>query len=295
MPGWERQGDVPDVAAQCTHSYSALLQGLGRHGLDAAQVVRLDHHTASQGWLAERQRIRADFFGRPCKLASTGVAVSHSTGLAVSTAMIASMGDKPRVMVSGAEYGMAAISTCVEAQGHLFVSGILKTSEDADANIRAAVTEIAEVVALSEYHEARPVRFDLYVARADMVAPADALLREQFGEQITVLPAVLPFAGDAMIEITSLFACAGVDGLHALPVRDGSLQDIAAHLRKTIASSADIARIDIRYPPGTAYDWRQIAALFDEMERPACIAFPGLGSGDHLATFAISGFLLKKG
>ncbi|WP_439486421.1 hypothetical protein [Blastomonas fulva] len=293
MPGWDGSEMAPSVLEQCRRTYTQLMQGLIDRKIDARHVARLDHYTASQSWLAERQQIRATFFGEPCGLASTGVAVHHPAGLGVTCAMIAHLERQSVTSVSGAAYGMPAIATSVELAGHLFVSGILKTSLDAWENVRNAVAEIDEIVAPFRTRRTRPVRFDVFAGSAEMIPQAQDEIFKAFGDECPVFSAVLPFARDSMVEITSLFAEQGE--LIALPPMSGTMEAIARHVNfhgdQAKKSGKQIARLDFRYPPGGEASVRQLFDSIHLSHPPACVRFPGIGSLAQTSEYGISGFL----
>ena len=111
--------------AQCENVYGKIGQLLGRAGVGYPEVVRLDHATSSQDWLARRQTVRGRLFSQPAPLASAGVAARMSginmiTGTAIA---VADARDK-RVLVSGPKYGMHNISSAVQAGDLVFISGV---------------------------------------------------------------------------------------------------------------------------------------------------------------------------
>ena len=189
---------------------------LAGEGLAPSAMVRLDHFTQSQGWLADRQQARAAAFGSPAPLASTGVASLHRSRNLLTATGIAWSGapDKKQVVISGADFGMPAIATAVQAGPWVFISGLL-TSDPSDAI--AQLQQVLEQVGLDGD---AIVRLDRYVSADGQSAELDRLM----AARLTDLPiartgAVLPFGVAHQLEITALAS--------RTPVRRHSLDGIA--------------------------------------------------------------------
>jgi hypothetical protein len=291
--GWNGEGVAPDNRQQCEESYAGLECWLGAHGLSNSRVARLDHFTSSQAWLGDRQAIRARFFGSPCRLSSTGVAVEHVAGTALKVSAIASRRDDPKVLVAGADFGMPAISAAVEVGGYLFVSGILKTGASGSGNITEAVAEIFTIARRAGFDPGQAIRCDAWLGSCGLREPALDALRKAFGLDTPIFYAILPFPSDTHVEITTIFGRDNTGALEAIRPVGGSLEDIAAHLETVIRTngrSKSIARIDFRYPPGDEWSVTRLAELLHVEVPPVCVAIPGRGHDP----FYLSGFLTQE-
>jgi hypothetical protein len=97
---------------------------------EATQIVRLDHWTQSQTWLAIRQGVRAAFFGRPAPLASAGIPAWLQPGQWLRLSGVAHVSaDAVPVLVEGRRFNMPAIATAVSAGPFALFSGILAEPE----------------------------------------------------------------------------------------------------------------------------------------------------------------------
>jgi len=201
------------VGAQCDRAYGELQRILAAAGVGLEQVVRLDHFTESQGWLAERQKVRAAFFGRPAGLASTGVASRLRPPNCLRVAAVAlAAGVRKEVLVDGASFGMPAIASLVAGGGYLFLSGILNDgshSGPSDASQSEMVRQtqgcFATIDALllrAGVSRRNVVRYDIYVSEAE--AAAGSLGETAASPVAAVHGAFLPFGGRDCLEVTTM-------------------------------------------------------------------------------------------
>ena len=211
------EGGSGQTGVQCDTAYRALADRLQLCGSSAKNVVRLDHFTESQGWLSERQKVRARYFGRPAPLASTGVAVRHCLPNRLSVAGIAvDESRKKSVRIEGGTFGMPAIATAVQSGNLVFISGILNdgglAAEKDDAvgefarQARGCFATIGIILKALGLTSAHIVRQDIYVAEGcsydDLVGlsgPADFLSLNAARSG-----ARLPFGAPDLIEVTTI-------------------------------------------------------------------------------------------
>lgn len=300
-------GGVPgSIRQQCDHAYAALADALATHGLTAGSVVRLDHFTQSQGWLAERQTARADVFGRPAPLASTGVASRQRPGNLLTVAAIALADGAPEVLLPGDRYGMPAIATAMRAGDWLFVSGLL---------VRAptdAVRQLREVLAAARLAPGALFRVDRYVA--DLVQ-AESVAAGLGTDGVASPVAVLPFADPDQLEITALATAAPIrrlasqgsvvveaGGVAATGMLESSAADtlevelevcverLVALLGSVGRGLGDVARLELCLSRigDDALVRDRLAALLPE-PRPALLVWGGGVGGRHLRLSAIAG------
>lgn len=118
-----------EIEHQCEAVYRSLIAAAsalrdGDH--ENIQVVRLEHWTQSQSWLARRQAVRAAYFGRPAPLASAGIPSWLRAGQWLRLSGIAqSSRTAASVLVDGQCFDMPAIATAVAARPFVLFSGIL--------------------------------------------------------------------------------------------------------------------------------------------------------------------------
>ena len=189
------------VLGQCQHVYGAIVAALADEGLSPSAMVRLDHFTQSQGWLADRQQARAAAFGRPAPLASTGVASLHDGPNLLTVAGIAWGGapEDKRVVIAGADSGMPAIATAVQAGPWIFISGLL-TSEPVDA-----IAQLERILERLDLDGSAIVRIDSYVSAAEQATQVDDLMSSRLVDlPVARIGAVLPFDAPPRLEITIL-------------------------------------------------------------------------------------------
>lgn len=218
------------VGAQCERAYGDLQRILGAAGVGLAQVVRLDHFTESQGWLAERQNVRATFFGRPAGLASTGVACRLGQPNALRVAAVAlAAGVKKEVLVDGASFGMPAIASVVAGGGYLFVSGILNDGghsippragqPEMERQTKGCFATIDAVLQRAGASRRDIARYDVYVSEREV--PDSALAEAAVSARAAVHGAFLPFGGEDCLEVTAMVS-ANPDGPLAFLTASGS-------------------------------------------------------------------------
>ncbi len=219
---------VPELAGnaerQCEIAYGRIRDLLGHANADISAVVRLDHVTSSQDWLARRQAIRGRVFGRPAPLASTGVAAKMD-GINMLTASAIAVADpaKKKVLVEGAKYGMHNISTAVRGGSFLFISGIRatidprtgaalpeETAESFSAQTRMAYDIIRAILRDTGLDAGRILRLDGYIRDASR-ATEEAAIREEFlGNRLCASTVVgLPLGARGEVEITALALAPG--------------------------------------------------------------------------------------
>ncbi|MBM3504560.1 MAG: hypothetical protein FJX65_11865 [Alphaproteobacteria bacterium] len=299
-----QSGATGDAAQQCEEVYGAIARLLDAAGLSTAHVVRLDHYTGSQAWLAERQRIRARYFGRPAPLASTGVAtpLPFPTLLRAAAIAVTDLASK-RVLVAGATHGMPAIATAVAGGPFVFVSGILNSGgwtgelpeDDEFARQAAGALQVIRAILAQEAGGLdRLLRAEGYVendtARASLVALARLL---GFPSEAAWSRVALPFAAPDRIEVTTLaaardvavergpgaaaaggFVFAAADG-HSLAAANAELQRALASLH---ATPAHVVRLDLAAASESLAS--AAGALRDAYPRPpAFVAVPCLDRG----------------
>jgi enamine deaminase RidA (YjgF/YER057c/UK114 family) len=207
----------PDPEAQCRYVYDLITRGLRALRGGPENVVRLDHFTHSQGWLNIRQHVRAEFFGRPAPLASTGVAARLPTGgLLMASAWARSPIHQPHVVaVRGEDYGMPAIATAVRAGPFVFISGILKdggwrarhtvdSTDEFEAQARGCFLTIREILARLELTPANIVSQDCYIAEDADPCRLECCQRGALGWIPRGRIVALPFEDGNLIEVTTV-------------------------------------------------------------------------------------------
>ncbi len=210
------EGGEGDVATQCRRAYATMVDRLSRCGVGAENVARLDHYTESQDWLAERQVIRAGYFGRPAAVASTGVAVRHNPPNQLSVAGIAVQDvTTKQLRVAGETYGMSAIASAVDVGDLVFISGILNdggraTVEDSanefSRQARGCFLTIGSILAQLDLTPANVVRQDIYIGESCSYEDLSGLLEvdDVFSSRAGRSGAKLPFDGCDLIEVTTI-------------------------------------------------------------------------------------------
>ena len=289
VSGWDGQAAVPSTGDQCRMVYGSLAGALAGAGLSTESVVRLDHFTASQAWLQERQQVRAEYFGRPARLASTGVAVPQPSGIALSAAAIASRSPLIRLAIPGSDYGMNAIAAAVESSGYLFVSGILKTTQFARENLAATIADIRQIVERA-MPRCVPVRFDIHAMDKAICGEAIPALRQAFGDRGAIRWCAASFDPPAGIEITSLFRQPDRGGLRAMRPLGGGISAITEHITQVHLHERErgriLARIDITHPPAVAGPASVLRHHLAQDIQPACVLIPASQDDD----WTVSGF-----
>lgn len=262
---------APDAAhsvlGQCEHVYRTMTAALAGEGLAPSAMVRLDHFTQSQGWLADRQGARAAAFGRPAALASTGVGSLHRERNLLTATGIAWGGvpDDKQVAVAGADFGMPAIATAVRAGPWVFISGLL-TSDPSDA-----VAQLGQVLERVSLDGNAIVRLDRYVSAQEQWIILGDLVATRLTEMaVARTGAVLPFGAAGQLEVTTLASSTpirrhGLDGVVLVETNDlvftgaidagspGSfafevarcVDRLAAYLQSIGRSIAHIARLEV--------------------------------------------------
>ena len=213
----------PALAGQGTqqsdNSYGQIKRLLERAGSRPSAVARIDHFTSSQDWIAERQIKRAEYFGRPSPHGSTGVAAKVSGLNMLTTAVVAVVDGAPHdVLVSGADYGIAHISSLVKAGPLLVLSGIRGTldprsgtaiAEETDSSFADQTTICYELIQdiLRQGHSSPDaiVRLDRYVRNRNRAGDEAAIRQSIIGELDTVSTLIpLPMGMHGEVEITAL-------------------------------------------------------------------------------------------
>jgi len=213
----------PSLAGQATcqtdNSYGYIELLLERAGVTPAAVARIDHFTSSQDWIAERQVKRAEYFGKPSPHGSTGVAARMAGLNMVTTAVVAAAPEaEHEVVVTGADYGIAHISSLVRAGPLLFLSGIRGTLdprtgtaiEEETINSFAVQTRVCyEVIAaiLDQGNKSSDaiVRFDRYVRDRNRAYEEAAIGDGVLGRVDAVSTSIpLPMGMHGEVEVTAL-------------------------------------------------------------------------------------------
>lgn len=275
-----------DINEQCARAYGALETILGSAGVGLEQVVRLDHFTESQGWLAERQKVRARFFGRPAMLASTGVAAHLQPPNMLRVAAIAlAAGEEKKVLVDGASFGMPAISTAVAGGGYVFLSGVLNdggypTAEKAgrpelERQADGCFATIANLLRRIGGDPQNIVRQDVYVSEREAPDLVESTLRGFLPKAPAAVQGVrLPFGGKDLLEVTTVArvelsqpsAALGETPLVFVTAEGGSHEDLMAdllHVLKRASLEPDrLVRVDLCLP-----DLEQEDAVMDHASR----------------------------
>lgn len=255
-----------NISEQCERAYGALQEIFAAAGAGLEQVVRLDHFTESQAWLSERQKVRARFFGRPAQLASTGVAsrLQPPNSLRVAAIGLASGGQK-RVLVDGASFGMAAISSVVSAGNYLFLSGILNDGgwpTPAQPNqsefMRQAAgcfATIDELLHRAGHRRPHLVRQDVYISEGVLACEAASILEAARRETANAVHGVfLPFGGGDRLEVTSIACGYPPKGqpLAFFTAAGATPRDLIDNLKKSAARSGipndRLVRLDVCVP-----------------------------------------------
>lgn len=309
-------GGDGEIGVQCTRAYAALGRIFESAGSDLNQVVRLDHFTESQGWLPERQRVRAQFFGRPASLASTGVAARLQPPNLLRVAAIAlAAGEQKQVLVDGASFGMPAISSVVAGGGHVFLSGILNDGGWASSAepgqtefVRQAQGCFATIGELLRRAGAPTiVRQDVYVSEREEPGTVESALRAyQPPAGVAIHGIALPFGGTDLLEVTTIArirpaeSLAGrVEGtLGFLTATSRSREDLIASLIATLKHAAlaldRVLRLDVCLP-----DADQENALCDDLVRlfgAHCpVVVPVIGRSLGAGPFSLSAIVAAAG
>ncbi len=213
----------PSLAGQGTrqtsNSYGHIALLLDRAGVTPAAVARIDHFTSSQDWIAERQVKRAEYFGKPSPHGSTGVAARMASVNMLTTAVVAAAPESEHeVVVTGADYGIAHISSLVHAGPLLFLSGIRGTLdprtgaaiEEETVNSFAVQTRVCyEVIAaiLDQGNTSSEaiVRFDGYVRDRNRAYEEAAIGLGVLGRVDAVSTSIpLPMGMRGEVEVTAL-------------------------------------------------------------------------------------------
>jgi enamine deaminase RidA (YjgF/YER057c/UK114 family) len=214
---------VPELAAdaerQCEIAYGTIGELLRRANADLSAVVRLDHVTSSQDWLARRQTIRGRVFGRPAPLASTGVAAKMD-GINMLTASAIAVADpsQKKVLVEGAKYAMHNISSVVRGGPFLFISGIRatidprtgaavpeETAESFSAQTRMAYDIIGAILRDAGAATDQILRLDCYIRDISRAVEEEAIRAEFLRDRACASTVVAPPLGArGEVEITAL-------------------------------------------------------------------------------------------
>jgi len=221
---------VPELAGnskvQCENAYGRLARSLSEAGSSVGAVVRLDHVTSSQDWLPIRQSVRERIFGKPARLASTGVAARMS-GINMLTAFAVACADagEREVFLPGPRYGMTNIAAAVRGGPLVFLSGIRGVVDP--RNGRAVVEEtpdafaaqthvvygmIASILADCGLATDSILRIDGWLRDSARAAEDEAICREVLGPvQYASTRTALPLSARGETEVTVLAAGPGVE------------------------------------------------------------------------------------
>lgn len=214
-----------DVERQCENAYGRLQDLLTKAGADLSSVVRLDHMTSSQDWLARRQVLRAKYFGQPAPLASTGVAARLS-GINMITSYVIAVADPADkdVLVQGAPFGMRNISAAVRGGPLVFLSGLRgnrdprtntpvveETADAFRAQTKMAYDIMKAILSECQLSPADLIRLDCYV-RDPAQIDEDAYIRTSLlgPIQCASTTVALPLSARGETEITALAIAPGV-------------------------------------------------------------------------------------
>jgi enamine deaminase RidA (YjgF/YER057c/UK114 family) len=206
---------------QCENAYGRIQDLLAVAGVGMDAVVRLDHTTSSQDWLARRQTIRQKYFGRPAPLASTGIA-ARMEGINMLTASAIAVADArdKAVLVSGPKYGMNNISSAVRGGPFLFMSGLRghvdpRTGETVEeetpgafeAQTRLCLDLLRAILRDAGADASHVLRVDNYIRERKNAAIADAIVEECLGKGPHAMTTVaLPLGARGEVELTALAA-----------------------------------------------------------------------------------------
>jgi enamine deaminase RidA (YjgF/YER057c/UK114 family) len=300
-------GKHGDAAAQCEAVYGAIADVLSAAAIGPAQVVRLDHFTASQSWLAERQKIRARWFGRPAPLASTGVATRLAPPALLSAAAVAVLDPTGKqVLIGGERHGMPAIATAVRGGPFVFVSGILNDGGSrgpfaAETEFTRQTTGASAVIAdVLNRQGAHLLRLDCFVGEGSPRADLErSLSASGFTDGCSRGMLGLPFASPDLIEITALAAAPGVTveriagGVcraagFVFAAGAADAENLSTSLATAGASLGDVVRLDV-YASDSAAVATAAAALLPSFPRPpVLVGVPGQVPDGDLALAAIA-------
>lgn len=299
-------GRGEDGADASSAAYAALVTALADQGLAAASVARLDHFTASQAWLAERQRARAAMFGKPALLVSTGVATLHLPGELLTVAAMAIAGSEIVLQASGAEHGMPAIAAAVRAGPLLFISGVLTSGRQSPVDQRSAcLATIERLLADAGSSPAQLLRVDAFAGNGAALADLGTAIHARWPTgPLAIGGGVGHFPSDGQIEVNALALLdgavtrghfEGVSWVHGadmviagpfLADADG-IDEAAAGIVDWLdglvadrgATGASIARLELRVPSGKARlaTLAELRNRLSDAVRPAmlCWAAPG--------------------
>jgi enamine deaminase RidA (YjgF/YER057c/UK114 family) len=220
---------VPELAGdaerQCENAYGRLGELLVRAGSSIDRVVRLDHLTSSQDWLARRQAVRERIFGKPAPLASTGVAAKMNgiNMLTVSAIAVADANEKT-VLVEGSRYAMPNLSSAVRGGPLVFMSGIRgtvdpktaarvaeETPESFCAQTRVCYGVINSIVSDCGLDPSALLRLDCFLRDGSRADEEEQIRIEELGAIACASTRVaLPLSARGEVEITALAAAPGV-------------------------------------------------------------------------------------
>jgi enamine deaminase RidA (YjgF/YER057c/UK114 family) len=220
---------VPELAGdaerQCENAYGRLGELLVRAGSSVDRVVRLDHLTSSQDWLARRQAVRQRIFGNPARLASTGVAAKMNgiNMLTVSAIAVADANEK-KVLVEGSRYAMPNLSSAVRGGPLVFISGIRgtfdpktagrvaeETPESFGAQTRVCYEVINSIVDDCGLDPSALLRLDCFLRDGSRADEEEQIRVEELpGIACASTRVALPLSARGEVEITALAAAPGV-------------------------------------------------------------------------------------
>jgi enamine deaminase RidA (YjgF/YER057c/UK114 family) len=220
---------VPELAGdaerQCENAYGRIGELLVRAGSSIDRVVRLDHLTSSQDWLARRQAVRQRIFGKPAPLASTGVAAKMNgiNMLTVSAIAVADANDK-EVLVDGSRYAMPNLSSAVRGGPLVFMSGIRgtfdpktsgrvaeETPDAFGAQTRVCYDVIKSIVDDCGLTPSALMRLDCFLRDGSRADEEQQIRNEELrGVACASTRVALPLSARGELEITALAAAPGV-------------------------------------------------------------------------------------
>lgn len=213
-----------DAESQSENSYGKICDQLALAGKSAAHIVRLDHYTSSQDWLATRAGVRARVFGRPAQLASTGVA-SKMAGINMLTTAAIGVSDlsQKEVLITGREYRMENISTLVRGGPFLFMSGVRGTYDFGTGSPVEEETETSFTTQLNLCYRMIREILSRALASTSNIVRLDSYIRDRskIGEAITTQHAMLPDAAPASFVAALPLGMRGEVEINALAVAPG--------------------------------------------------------------------------
>ncbi|MEZ5737131.1 MAG: RidA family protein [Novosphingobium sp.] len=292
-----------DGGQASTQAYLRLLTSLANHGLTASSMIRLDHFTQSQGWLAARQKARAACFGMPAPLASTGIATPQERDCLLTVSGIALAEGEARLVAAGAEHNMPAIAAAVRGGPFLFISGILSDGKgSAQSQIEYCLRKIEDLLAMENLTPESLLRLDIFAESQEAVSRAVDVMRTRWPAASFVTgggPGL--FEQEGQIEINAL-ALAGdtpkriganerwvaggglalsqswelARGMPAPAMAEAFVELLQEEMKGMDLHPESLARLELRVPPEqvrVARTVQMVGARLDPQSRPAVVTW----------------------